>query len=67
MARWTVEVDGPTSARAIEPSAADRIKEWQIEMKRRDKEERLERDPIGLGVWGVEETIDEVVRRQNEK
>jgi hypothetical protein len=53
--RWTPVVDGVTSARPLEPTATDRMKEWQLEAKQRDREERQRHDPSGLGVWGVEE------------
>jgi hypothetical protein len=62
---WKVEIDKVSSAVPMEPTQADLLKEAQLERKRLDRIERLRLDPVGLGTWGVQETIDEVVRRQN--
>ena len=64
---WTVNVDKVSSAVPMELSFTDQMKEAQLERKRMDRAERRYHDPLGLGVWGVEETIDEVVRRQNRR
>jgi hypothetical protein len=64
---WTVNVDKVSSAVSMELSFGDRLKEAQLEAKRMDREDRRRVDPTGLGVWGVEESIDEVVRRQNQR
>jgi hypothetical protein len=63
--RWSVQVDGVSSAIAMEPTFLDRLKERQIELDRLDREARC--DPTGLGIYGGEETIDEIVRRQNRR
>lgn len=67
MKPWRPIVDKTSSAVEMEPTFADRWKEWELEIERFDRAERRRGDPTGLGVWGVEETIEEVVRRQNQK
>jgi hypothetical protein len=65
--RWRVLVDKVSSAVPMDPSFADQWKEAELEAKRMERDERRRVDPTGLGVWGVEETIEEVVRRQNQQ
>jgi hypothetical protein len=62
---WKVEIDKVSSAVPMEPTQADLLKEAQLERKRLDRADRLKADGIGLGTWGVEETMEEIVRRQN--
>jgi hypothetical protein len=64
---WTVQVDKVSSAVAMELSFADQMKEAQLEMERMDREDRRRVDPTGLGIWGTEEGIEDVVRRQNQR
>jgi hypothetical protein len=64
---WTVEVDKTSLAVPGELSFTDRVKEAELEAKRMDREDRRKQDPTGLGIWGADESIDEVVRRQNQR
>ena len=64
---WRPVVDRTSSAMALEPSYADQWKETELEAKRAERQDRRRVDPTGLGIWGGEETIDEVVRRQNQQ
>lgn len=64
---WRPVIDRVSSAVAMEPTFADQWKERQLERARLNRAERRDCDPTGLGVWGVEESIDEVVRRQNQR
>jgi len=58
--QWKVEVvDGPSSA---VPADVDRAVELRRELTLRERKERLRQNPTG---WGVGETIEETVRRQN--
>jgi hypothetical protein len=65
--RWKVVVDKTSSAVSMEPTVWDQMKERQLERARLNRAERRDCDPAGLGIYGVEETIDEVVRRQNQR
>ena len=64
---WTVVVDKVSSAVPMEPTVTDQMKERQMEIARLNRVQRRDCDPTGLGIYGVEETIDEVVRRQNQR
>jgi hypothetical protein len=64
---WTVDVDKTSLAVPGELSFTDRVKEAQIERARMDREDRRREDPTGLGVWGGDERIEDVVRRQNQR
>jgi hypothetical protein len=64
---WTVQVDKVSSAVPMELSFTDKMKEAQLEAKRAERQDRRRVDPTGLGIYGDEETIDDVVRRQNQK
>jgi hypothetical protein len=63
---WSPVVDSCSSAVQTEATHADWLKEAQLERKRLDRLERLAHDPNGTGIWAFE-TMEELVRRQNER
>jgi hypothetical protein len=63
---WNVEVGKVSSAVLMKPTAADLKMERQLEWRRIKRAEGLNADPNGLGIYG-EETMDEIVRRQNKR
>jgi hypothetical protein len=56
---WKVEIDGTTAA---VPTEIDKRIEQRRELALKARKERLEQNSAG---WGVEETMAEIVRRQN--
>ena len=61
---WTVDVDKVSSAVGMEVTPKDQL---QMEAAKLDREYRRRLDPTGLGIYGVEESIEETVRRQNQR
>ena len=61
---WTVEVDKVSSAVGMKVTAKDQV---QMDAAKLDREYRRRLDPTGLGIYGEEETIEETVRRQNQR
>jgi hypothetical protein len=61
---WTAEPLGTVNSVPYEPTALDRLVETQRAVAAAARADRLARDPFGLSLYG-EETIDDVVRRQN--
>ena len=62
--RWTVTPVGVTSARDIPPTYADELEEVRRANARAARAARRRADG-GFGIWNWEETIDEMVARQN--
>jgi hypothetical protein len=62
--RWRPLVDGPTSAVQADPNAADEIWALRRAVGEAARRARMRADPLNL--YGGEESIDDVVRRQDE-
>jgi len=61
--KWRPFVDGVTACTQQEPTAQDGVREA---VARAAREARMRADPEGTGIWGVGETMADVVRRQDE-
>ena len=59
--RWEVQPSGPTSAMEVEPSQRE-MEHWQARERAREEWEAWSRWNEG---WGVGETLEEMVRRQD--
>src|SRR5262249_25584786 len=62
--RWTPYVDKPTGYSQIERSVADEMWELQRRVGEAARRARMRSDPMNL--YGEEESIDDVVKRQDE-
>jgi len=63
--RWTAEPVRHSSYVAVEPTVADKMEELRREVANAARRERMRCDPLGIGIYGAAETIDDVVRRQD--
>jgi hypothetical protein len=63
--RWTAEPDKTSSCVRYEPTVADKMEELRREVALAARRERMRCDPLGIGVYD-RETIDDVVKRQDE-
>jgi hypothetical protein len=63
--RWTAEPVAATSYVAVEPTTADFLEEARRANARAARDARRRADPLGCGIWVQDETMDEIVRRQN--
>jgi hypothetical protein len=63
--RWTAEPTNTSSYVAVEPTVANKMEELRREVAAAARKERMRCDPLGIGLYGVGETIDDVVRRQD--
>jgi hypothetical protein len=61
---WTAEPLATTNAQPYQATDIDRLIELQRANAQAARAERRRRDPFGI--WGGAETIDDVVRRQDE-
>jgi len=64
--KWQPFVDKVSACVQHEPTALDRIREVQEAVARAAREARMKADPNGLGIWGADETMADIVRRQDE-
>ena len=63
--RWTAEPTKTSSYVAVDPTAADKMEELRRAVADAARRERVRCDPLGIGLYGADETIDDVVRRQD--
>ena len=62
--RWTAEPVHVTSYVAVEPTAADEIEELRRAVANAARAERMQADPLGIGLYRGESMAD-VVKRQD--
>jgi hypothetical protein len=61
---WTAEPSAASNAMPYAPSATDRLMETQRAVAAAARQDRLRRDPWGLGLYS-HESLEDVIRRQN--
>src|SRR5258708_6056037 len=64
--KWQPWVDKTTACIQSEPTALDEIAEIRQSVAKAAREARMKADPFGTGVYGADETMADVVRRQDE-
>jgi hypothetical protein len=64
--KWTAEPLGTVNSVPYQPTDIDRLVEVQRAVAEAARADRLRRDPFGCGLYGME-TIEDVVRRQDER
>jgi hypothetical protein len=64
--KWTAEPSATVNSMPYVPTAIDRLVELQRANAAAARAARLARDPCGVGLYG-EETIEDIVRRQNDE
>ena len=64
---WQAYPPTHTSYQPYQPSRSDEIKELQLRNAAAARRERVRRDQDGLGLWGGPETIEDLVREQDER
>ncbi len=64
--KWKPFVDKVSACREHEPTSLDELGEIREAVARAAREARMRADPLGTGLYCADETIDDVVRRQDE-